>query len=551
MKRNKKILAVCLESNEIKGALLEKTGSGFFVKQLEAISFNGSSPSGSNDENEGDPFGLEQIFQEAVEQNSTDEKPEQQVESLETENKNYIMDLLHRFPIEDCSLALNLAKASVSFNFYESDQNGASLKKMRKEALHNYEEENGREIDSESIQIVSTGNGTVLEMIREGGLKTLDDTLELKPVLGRRLPPVRLLDTEECALLESLGSAIPEEDADVRAVALIEQEHSHIFFMQGRNLLRILPLLNQGYASPNIAGRIYRTILLEQDSGRLPEFKRIILCGDFHYCNIEQDLTEKFGEDKIVKFQDFVHYVKTDQDTNSMLAPFAVPISLAVKALKKPKHRILPSNFLPAKIAEEQKLFKIAWHGLLMLGIIFIIITLLVFQGLERTRQLKILQDTIAEKQTTLDSWLIIKDRLERMLEEIAVYENYYNSTTELQKRVVDWHMVIHDLDKFIRDNRVLWIKQLISTNKGFDIIGLSYNRKAVSKLADDYPDVIIKNVERMNVRDRYLYRFYFEIILPEVVKRPEDMNNDIIRSNVNEDNLPADDNQEPELRLG
>ena len=58
--------------------------------------------------------------------------------------------------------------------------------------------------------------------------------------------------------------------------------------------------------------------------------------------------------------------------TSDQIAEFAIPIALAWKASDSSNKSLISTNFLHKQIIESQKVFKVGWHGFVIVALIFI-----------------------------------------------------------------------------------------------------------------------------------------------------------------------------------
>ena len=152
----------------------------------------------------------------------------------------------------------------------------------------------------------------------------------------------------------------------------VGSEFSRLIFLKGKNFLHFAPVISEGRTSPNIENTLYSRILLEQDSAGIMRLDRIFLAGESHKLELKQFLAPQFAEAPIE------YLVPRNLDTGALqqsveeiTSEYAVPISVAMRVLDPKNPDYYSIDLLPQSFREGQKVFKLAWHGYLLMLLIF------------------------------------------------------------------------------------------------------------------------------------------------------------------------------------
>jgi hypothetical protein len=190
--------------------------------------------------------------------------------------------------------------------------------------------------------------------------------------MGGRIPFIPAIDSSDVSLMNLVRLNYDLQPQEVSVIIYVGVEFTRLIFMRGDQFYQFAPILGEGYDSPNLLNTVYSRLLLEQDNLAIPRINRIILAG----------------ESKRIGFRDFLLQQLPDQEVEYLLAPrldtselsaeqqesisdYAVPIGAAWKVLDTDNPNIYRINLLPAEVREGQRVFKLAWHGYLLLLLLF------------------------------------------------------------------------------------------------------------------------------------------------------------------------------------
>ena len=160
---------------------------------------------------------------------------------------------------------------------------------------------------------------------------------------------------------------------EISVIMYVGSEFSRLIFLKGKDFLHFAPVISEGRTSPNIENTLYSRILLEQDSAGIMRLDRIFLAGEAHKLELKQFLSPQFAEAPIE------YLVPKNLDTGALqqsveeiTSEYAVPISVAMRVLDPKNANYYSIDLLPQSFREGQKVFKLAWHGYLLMLLIFL-----------------------------------------------------------------------------------------------------------------------------------------------------------------------------------
>ena len=177
--------------------------------------------------------------------------------------------------------------------------------------------------------------------------------------------------------------------------------------------------------------------------------------------------------------------------TPERIARYVIPIALAWKTLVPKNKKFSSTNLLPNRVIENQKYFKIAWHGFLVLAAIFYF----AFAGTIKNLELK--QDIIdyGKKNYQIERELSKNRELIKRLNEIKTKLNKLQENLLKVERITgnknQWNHILDVYSKSLNRNRLSWISDLSSNNEGFTVDGYTTNRRAVIAFSKLFPEML------------------------------------------------------------
>lgn len=327
----------------------------------------------------------------------------------------------------------------------------------------------------------------------------------------------QLADANDIALTDYFRTLIAGIEKRILLVYLGE-DYRKIFVFENGIWVDTLPIqITQKRPEPEI---IYSKLALAIDSSSYPDPEVIAFCGDLVNEEILAYLRSQF-ENTELDFLGFPQLVveseRTELYDKSHLAHYAVPIALALKALTPDDPYYNKSNFLPSSVVEGQKVFKIAWHGFIVLILVFLATMFFTNTLLKETSLNKKAKRNNAELSKTL-----AQRRIEaKEIQEIRANLEKHQKSIEAMQLVLDkknpWSYLLELINRKLGSNRISWLNNM-SVDKGkLHLAGVTTNRSNVVDFADMLPNCQIRKVTHSKIRSVDLWQFELISDLPEV----------------------------------
>jgi len=439
------------------------------------------------------------------------------------DNNAILLSLLSPYPTSRYTLGYSIAEPSI---YYHPIENAGQLKGRKLKAHIIQELQGTRETAPamDAIDYFPTADGGLSAVVREDGLGLYRMLEGIKPFIGNRLPRFTLIDSADLSLIGLVRSNYGLGVDEITVVVYIGVEFSRLIFLRGTEFFHFAPVLGEGYESPNIQNTIYSRLLLEQDSIGIPRLDRIIIAGEGKRIAFDEFLKEQLPEIDIQYLQ--TPYLDTSgiaEDVQDRISEYAIPIATAWKILQENHPAFYRVNLIPRDVLEEQRVFKLAWHGYLLLALIPVLAFYFTVRISDQRERIRALEADLAFKQTQAkanDTLRMEIDNLSRQMDAYRTALNVYNSIVPGYDR---WSKVIERISReFARINSV-WLTDLTAKEDGsMTLHGYTLYESRIPIVGKIFENTVLQSVQTQEIRKRPVYRFEMKITLPmEKAKTP------------------------------
>ncbi len=442
------------------------------------------------------------------------EKIEEAPEDLT--GKTDLQNLLLNFPLDKGKIALNANEEQVSYYPFEPGYFTSRIKKKIQEEVLSKEELKAKNY---TLDYIYNADKSILAFVHRGESELLKALHEINLIMFGKKFFYSFIDTNEISLmnLQRGNYEIPPEEYVL--ILYIGIDYKVGIVMEGKSHFKTFPIIVTNTDYKNTREAIYSKIMLEQDVSNIPIPQHILLAGD----NVsKKDVTffqEKYPEASI-EILDIKNVTIDDSQaeefTKEKIGEFAIPIALAWKTLDTKNKALFPSNLLPTKIIENQKHFKIAWHGFLILAAIFY------FTVIGTTKNISLKQNIMYAQKLSRNLELETKQKqniitkINRIRSEISVLENNINEIEDLIGNKNQWHYILNVLANALLKNKISWITNLKSSEDNFQISGYTTKKRNVIRFSKLFPKGRIERVTSHLIENLPIWRYDITFSYPE-----------------------------------
>lgn len=283
---------------------------------------------------------------------------------------------------------------------------------------------------------------------------------------------------------------------------------SRVIFMQGKEVWLVAPLINEGTDSRSFLNTVFSKILFQLDTGEVPNLDRILLANNtlgnsaikFFKDNFPDVIVENLTLDE--KLFDFS---AVNEDS---VRSFTTAIGVALGASGSATENFPKLSFLPSYVKERQKIFKLQWHGMVLLFLIFlspITFNYLYNQNVQKIetaeRELTQINSQITQINPIVESTNEIKDNLAILREKLVLLDT-------LSQNSMEWSVKFDILNDGINEVNNSWITSMSESDDGVFIQGYALNRNRIPRIVNIFNDATLLNVTSEEIREQEVYNF-------------------------------------------
>lgn len=438
-----------------------------------------------------------------------------------------LQNFLQTYPLEKGKIGLNANDENISYFHFDADFAKSKLKKKLLEEMLSPEEIKSKDY---ILNYVQNPNKSGLAFVHRGKLELFHALRDVNLVLSKNRYYYSHIDTNELALINLVKHNYDCPEDEYVLLLYIGNEYKVGIVMKAGIHIKTFPIIVPDSSAQATRQAIYSKVILEQDISDMPITKNVILMGD-HVSDEDLDFfRSKAGEDEQINRLELtklkISEEKKEQLTDEIIAKYAVPISLAWKALQPKNKDFFNSNLLPQKVIENQKYFKIAWHGFIVLLLIFYF----AFSGTVRNLEIKgnivkYRQENYAvESELRRNRGLI--SQLNAIKEKMSALEKNFEKVTSLSENKNLWYYILDTYSKSLAKNPLSWLENIASDNSGFSVSGFTTKRRSVLEFSKLFPAGNISSIIRYDIEDQNLWQFEISYAYPDAkeVKKNENL---------------------------
>jgi len=436
--------------------------------------------------------------------------------SMAQSNVELLVKYLDDFSKRRVNLALNVEIGSTTYQIING-QNYNQLKekevrqhvKEKLEAIHGYELLE----DNYDYVIDKKGNLIVASIDEEPhALQLLNDAMELYNMKHK----IKDVVPDESAMVGLFREHYEEKKGSITVLLQFGPEKCKMVFLDGHEIVKVSPVIHEGTESKNFLNTIFSKILFQLDTGGVSNIDQFIFfnnsvgekANNYFVKHFEQIPCEDFT------FNSKKLYLKDSQ--KEIVSGFTTAIGIAsAAALNGSKKHNDGLSFLPDYIKEKQNLFRLQWHGLVLL--ILIGFTPIVLNHFYQINANEI--DQLRAQESRLE--LMIEDlrplvaESEQLNTQIAALQDQLTLLTDLTHNNRRWIVTMDKLNSAVEQNEGIWISSFRQNGDALMADGFSLTRVGIPNLSNEFPEITLMSVRKMELRDRSIYNFNLMIHRP------------------------------------
>lgn len=440
----------------------------------------------------------------------------------ESEDNNAILlSLLANYKPSSYYLGYAISEPSVYYHVIESDF-GLKGMKLKERIIEELKKVRSVQPNPDAVDVIYSVDRNLVCAVREDGISLYRTIEEIRSFLHNRIPKIPLIETSDIALMNLARANYGFAPDEISVIIYIGVEFTRLIFMKGAEFYHFAPVLGEGYDSFNIQNTVYSRLLLEQDNLGIPRIDRILLAGESTRIAFDEFLRNQLPEVDIQFLR--TPYLDTSDlpaATQEQIPEYAVAIATAWKMLDEANPAFYPLNLLPDFIREGQRVFKLGWHGYLLLVLIFLSTFYFTYRISTLNAQLMSKKDILERKKEQVEENRRIQQRIEDINNQIGRYKVALSVYDSLVPGYDRWSRMLEKISNGVESINSLWLTDLKMAREGEVILeGFSIYRSRIPRIAELYENTILRRVSQTEIREKTVYNF--ELRIPKEKEIPQ-----------------------------
>jgi hypothetical protein len=540
MLSEKKYVGIALESNSFKIVEVEVNSDGLKLLKLDRVSLvnnlNEAKETVFEESGSYDDYGLgdgapdEEIFGfEEQDSGNSENREEVNFSELEAQaddaeifeigdidedesNKpgtNYVLlyNILNKISRDRIDLAVNVTAGNTIFqilddtNYTEADEKDIDVNiKDRLQSIYGGEHTE----DSYAYEVREDGS-MVLASIDEppAMLHLVDETREFY----RGTLKIKQVYPDEAALVGVFRNNYDPGPYEITALLQFGPNNCRIVFMEGREILSVSTTINVGTDSNNFLNVLFSKLLFQLDSGEIPELNRILIANNSQGMKSVRFFRDNFPDMHVEEFKYRESFLNKGRFDKPALGPFTTAIAAAAAAVEKDEHYPRLS-LLPDYIEERQKIFKLQWHGLIMLVLIFLTFPAANYFYQVNAQEIEMLSNDLEQTNQQIEQIKPTVAQANEVAANLSILTSKFSVLDSLSTGSKAWSAKLDIIDQRMSSIPNSWFVSMSQTEEGAFVEGYTLYRNRIPAIVDIFSEATLLNVNSELNREKEIYKF-------------------------------------------
>jgi len=395
----------------------------------------------------------------------------------------------------------------------------------------------------EALHGVSKAEDYYSYSVRDDGallLTSIDDEPDLLKLLDRSRDIYRgklfiqEILPDEIILLSLIRANYDLDANSITGVVQFGEKTSRILFLKGNQLWIVSPIITEGIKNPKFLNTIFSKILFQLDTGEVPNLDRLIICDNSLGDAAVEFFEERFQDVDVAEFSYSDDFLDTGEIKPDSIPSFTTAIGAAWSASGFRKDAFPNISFLPNYVIDRQKIFKLQWHGFLLLLLILLTPIISNHFYTQYASDIDRLENEVNTLNSQIRSLEPTVQRYNQISAELEQIQSKLSLLSELNQGTLRWSKNLGLLNSGFDDVNSVWLTSMNQAGEDdIEISGYAIYKDRIPQIADLFESATLLNVTEEIIRDqevydfRYIVRDFFDdenIYTPESVQGIEDL---------------------------
>ena len=443
--------------------------------------------------------------------------PFERVELTDSEEVDYssVKDFLTAHFIQGASLAVSLGDHNIRTFLMPCDAKDTPAK-IIKRILGEVQHHLNIELSKDMVAYEPIGKSHIVASARIESTLLLE-ILALPHGTSRRGTRISSVTSNDVALVNLVRVHFRFRSDDLVHIIHVGKEETRLYIMRGYDLVYLAPPVQQGANDRDYVTMLNNRLELAAENAGYPKATTVVLSGFAEDIGLKEEILENNPN---VVFHS-LSKMRLDYGNNEALARdvrhFPMAISVAWEKLQPKSPHFYRINLIPHSIREEQKTMKLAWHGYVLLAVLFastVGLTLLVLQKEEAmhklTSQLEYERKQVNEQRAIVTQINDLESRSASLV----------TATNTLDTLLLNGEKYSETLDTLARAAgglRNIWINEIKPDPDGnIAITGFALTRSSVPTFSHLVGQTNMREISVQEIGKKKVFRFDVALSVPD-----------------------------------
>jgi hypothetical protein len=420
-----------------------------------------------------------------------------------------INDALSGINLNNAQFIPALTEPAIFYHIFEGSKFPKSAK-VTQEIINDIQEAKNVSIDSENLGYIELADKSLLSVFLGGEVSCIKFINGLARYNNKRYYKIPSVKSAEISLAYYVSKRKKFFPDDNSLIVYIGKEYSKLIFLHGRKLKHIGTTLDIGTTNLHTYDVYFSKILLEMENGGISSLDNIIVCGEDDSENLILSFYGTFPEANVSRLEfDDLDLSGVDEETKTKFSAYSVPIAVGTEYIDEQEEGTSGINLLPKYVKEDQKFIQFAWHGYLMLPILFIATFFITQAILKNHVEMGQLDQAITEQTILMRQNQEILNNISQLKTKIEGFDQTQAILDSASAGTGVWTDVLQKISDFFSAKHDLWLTQLnVNAGNEVTLLGYAINKDVVTQFAYALEGATLKSMVFEALRDENAYKF-------------------------------------------
>lgn len=319
---------------------------------------------------------------------------------------------------------------------------------------------------------------------------------------------------DETLLLGLIKANYELEEGEITCLIQFSESNCRVIFLRGNRLWLVSPVITEGTASKKFLNTVFSKILFQLDTGEVPSLDKLIICNNsLHEASITF-FEERFPGIEVSEFAFSDEFFEPGDYTTESLAPFITAIGTAWSGTSYKKSYFPGISFLPKFVKDRQKIFKLQWHGFLLLFFIMVSFPFLDFLRQQGDTQVSNLETEISLIDTQLQTFTSTVNNYNRISSQLDQIQDKLELLNTLSENSITWSVNLNLINTGVNAIGSIWLTSVTTGDEPntLEIQGISRYRSRIPLVAELFADATLLDVTSVEIRGVEVYSFSYTV---------------------------------------